>query len=68
MATLKHLNPDCSTDEILDVLDEDAGLIIDNLIDKDQVNKINADLNPYLNVDVFGRTNLQDLKQKESGL
>ena len=42
MATLKHLNPDCSTDEILDVLDEDAGLIIDNLIDKDQINKINA--------------------------
>ena len=62
MATLKHLNPDCSTDEILDVLDEDAGLIIDNLIDKDQVNKINADLNPYLNVDVFGRDEFTGFK------
>ena len=68
MATLKHLNPDCSTDEILDVLDEDAGLIIDNLIDKDQINKINADLDPYLKLMFLAETILQDLKQKELGL
>ena len=67
MATLKHLNPDCSTDEILDVLDEDAGLIIDNLIDKDQINKISADLDPYLKVDVFGRDDFTGFKTKRVG-
>ena len=67
MVTLKHLNPDCSTDEILDVLDEDAGLIIDNLIDKDQINRINSDLNPYLQVDVFGRDEFTGFKTKRVG-
>ena len=67
MVTLKHLNPDCSTDEILDVLDEDAGLIIDNLIDKDQINKISADLDPYLQVDVFGRDDFTGFKTKRVG-
>ena len=55
MASLKHLNANASTDEILSVLDEDAGLIIDNLIDQDQVDRISTDLNPYLKIDAFGR-------------
>ncbi len=67
MASLKHLNANASTDEILSVLDEDAGLIIDNLIDQDQVDRISTDLNPYLKIDAFGRDEFTGFKTKRVG-
>ena len=67
MASLKHLNANASVDEILSVLDEDAGLIIDNLIDQDQVDRISTDLNPYLKIDAFGRDEFTGFKTKRVG-
>ena len=67
MASLKHLNSNASVDEILSVLHDDAGLIIDNLIDQDQVERISADLNPYLKIDAFGRDEFTGFKTKRVG-
>ena len=42
MATLKHLNSDCSIDEVLSLLESDAGLIIDNLMTSEEIDKLNS--------------------------
>ena len=47
MAKLVHLSKTSSVDEIIEVLDKDAGVIIDNLIDQDEVEALNQDLSPY---------------------
>ena len=44
MAELVHLSKTSSVDEIIEVLDKDAGVIIDNLIDQDEVEALNQDL------------------------
>ena len=67
MTSLKHLSSNASVDEILSVLHDDAGLIIDNLIDQDQVEKISSDLNPYLKIDAFGRDEFTGFKTKRVG-
>ena len=55
MATLKHLNSDCSIDEVLSLLESDAGLIIDNLMTSEEIDKLNSELSPYLETDSYGR-------------
>ena len=65
MAHLVHLSNSASSEEIIDVLNKDAGVIIDNLLHSDDISRINQDLKPYLKNDVFGRAELLDLKPKE---
>ena len=48
MADLVHLSSSASSEEIIDVLNKDAGVIIDNLLDLDDISRINDDLKPYL--------------------
>ncbi len=55
MADLVHLSNSASSEEIIDVLKKDAGVIIDNLLHPDDISRINQDLKPYLKNDVFGR-------------
>ena len=45
---IKHLGTDSSTAKILEILDRDAGVIIDNVLSEDQIKNINSDLEPYL--------------------
>ena len=66
MAELVHLQNTSTAEDIIEVLNNDAGVIIDGLIDQKEVNLLNKDLAPYLKNDVFGRMNSLDLKQKES--
>ena len=54
MADLVHLSSSASSEEIIDVLNKDAGVIIDNLLHSDDISRINQDLKPYLKNDVFG--------------
>tara|TARA_S200000501_G_scaffold351856_1_gene370160 strand:- start:872 stop:1765 length:894 start_codon:yes stop_codon:yes gene_type:complete len=67
MATLKHLNSDCSIDEILSLLDSDAGLIIDNLMSSDEIDNLNSELSPYLETDSYGRDDFTGFKTKRIG-
>ena len=34
---IKHLGTDSSTEQILEILDRDAGVIIDNILSEDQI-------------------------------
>jgi len=45
---IQHLNSNASAEEILEILDTDAGVIIDNVLSSDQIDRINSDLEPYL--------------------
>ena len=67
MASLKHLNSDCSIDEILSLLESDAGLIIDNLMASDEIDKLNSELSPYLETDSYGRDDFTGYKTKRIG-
>ncbi len=67
MAALKHLNSNCSIDEILSLLESDAGLIIDNLMASDEIDKLNSELSPYLETDSYGRDDFTGFKTKRIG-
>ncbi len=60
MADLVHLSSSASSEEIIDVLNKDAGVIIDNLLHSDDISRINQDLKPYLKNDVLAGMNLLD--------
>ena len=67
MADLVHLSNSASSEEIIDILNKDAGVIIDNLLHSDDISRINQDLKPYLKNDVFGRDEFTGFKTKRVG-
>ena len=48
MAEVKHVSIDTPIEEILNIIDEDAGIIIDDYLDSDHIASIKKDLEPYL--------------------
>ena len=50
MAEVKHVSIDTPIEEILNIIDEDAGVIIDDFLDSDQIASIKKDLEPYLSL------------------
>ncbi len=67
MAELVHLNSNSSLDEILSLLEKDAGVIIDNLMTKDDLISLQEELNPYLAQDSFGRDEFTGFSTKRIG-
>ena len=65
MADLVHLSSSASSEEIIDVLNKDAGVIIDNLLYSDDISRINQDLKPFLKMMFLVEMSLLDLKLKE---
>ena len=65
MGEVKHVSIDTPIEEILQILDDDAGLIIDNFLDEDGLERIKSDLKPYLKLLRMGRMNSQVIKLKE---
>ena len=51
---IKHLKADSKIEHILEVLDQDAGLIIDNVVSSDGLEKIKLELAPYLKNNIKG--------------
>ena len=45
---IRHLNADTSIEEVMEIIDQDAGVIIDNVLNQSQLNKIKEELNPFL--------------------
>ena len=64
---IKHLKANSSIEEILEVIEKDAGVIIDNLLDKNQLKNISEDLKPYLLKTKEGQDDFTGFKTKRVG-
>ena len=64
---IKHLKANASIKEILEVIEQDAGVIIDNLLDKNQLKNISEDLKPYLVKTKEGQDDFTGFKTKRVG-
>ncbi len=64
---IKHLKANSSIEEILEVIEQDAGVIIDNLLDKNQLKNIVEDLKPYLVKTKEGQDDFTGFKTKRVG-
>ena len=67
MGEVKHVSIDTPIEEILQILDDDAGLIIDNFLDEDGLERIKSDLKPYLKVTKNGQDEFTGYETKRVG-
>ena len=67
MAELKHLPSTSSVDSIVEVLEKDAGVIIDNIVNSDFLVELNEELNPFLSIDNLGRDEFTGFKTNRIG-
>ena len=67
MAEIIHLDAETTIDEILKGLDQDAAVIIENVISMDAVEALKSDLAPYLSKEAFGRDEFTGFSTKRIG-
>jgi len=67
MGEVKHVSIDTPIERILEILDEDAGLIIDNFLSDQDLESIKNDLKPYLNVTRNGQDEFTGFETKRVG-
>ena len=67
MGEIRHVSIDTPIEEILSILEEDAGLIIDNYLSKENVDLIKEDLRPYLEVTRHGQDEFTGFETKRVG-
>jgi len=67
MGEIKHVSIDTPIERILEILDEDAGLIIDNFLSDQNLKSIKNDLKPYLNVTRNGQDEFTGFETKRVG-
>ena len=67
MGEIKHVSIDTPIETILEILDEDAGLIIDNFLSDQNVESIKNDLKPYLDVTRNGQDEFTGFETKRVG-
>ena len=67
MGEIKHVSIDTPIETILEILDEDAGLIIDNFLSDQNLESIRGDLKPYLNVTRNGQDEFTGFETKRVG-
>jgi len=67
MGEIKHVSIDTPIETILEILDEDAGLIIDNFLSDQNIESIKNDLKPYLNVTRNGQDEFTGFETKRVG-
>jgi len=67
MGDIKHVSIDTPIETILEILDEDAGLIIDNFLSDQNLESIKNDLKPYLNVTRNGQDEFTGFETKRVG-
>ena len=67
MGEVKHVSIDTPIEEMLQILDDDAGLIIDNFLDEDGLERIKNDLKPYLEVTKNGQDEFTGFETKRVG-
>ena len=67
MGEVKHVSIDTPIEEMLQILDDDAGLIIDNFLNEDGLERIKNDLKPYLEVTKNGQDEFTGFETKRVG-
>ena len=67
MPELVHIKPDASVEEILEIMDKDAGFIIDDLVPKKLLLEVRSQLAPYLQDSYQGRDEFSGHKTKRIG-
>tara|TARA_B100000401_G_scaffold73862_1_gene45539 strand:+ start:37 stop:927 length:891 start_codon:yes stop_codon:yes gene_type:complete len=67
MGEIKHVSIETPIETILEILDEDAGLIIDNFLSDQNLDSIKNDLKPYLNVTRNGQDEFTGFETKRVG-
>ena len=67
MVEIKHVSIETHIETILEILDEDAGLIIDNFLSDQNLKSIKNDLKPYLNVTRNGQDEFTGFETKRVG-
>ena len=67
MGEIKHVSIDTPIETLLEILDEDAGLIIDNFLSDQNLESIKNDLKPYLNVTRNGQDEFTGFETKRVG-
>ena len=67
MGEIKHVSIDTPIETILEILDEDAGLIIDNFLIDQNLESIKNDLKPYLDVTRNGQDEFTGFETKRVG-
>ena len=67
MAEIKHLKADVAEEDILSVIDRDAAVILDDVINTDLLNQIKDELDPYLNNYIKGKTEFTGFETKRVG-
>ena len=67
MGEIKHVSIETPIETILEILDEDAGLIIDNFLSDQNLESIKNDLKPYLDVTRNGQDEFTGFETKRVG-
>ena len=67
MGEIKHVSIDTPIETILEILDEDAGVIVDNFLSDQNLESIKNDLKPYLNVTRNGQDEFTGFETKRVG-
>ena len=67
MGQVKHVSINTPIEEILKILDQDAGVIIDEFLSSEDLSDIKKDLKPYLNVTNNGQDNFTGFETKRVG-
>ena len=67
MGKIKHVSTDTSIEDMLAILEEDAGLIIDDFLSLESIDAIKDDLKPYLNVTRNGQDEFTGFETKRVG-
>ncbi len=67
MGEIKHVSIETPIETILEILDEDAGVIIDNFLSDQNLESIKNDLKPYLNVTRNGQDEFTGFETKRVG-
>ena len=67
MGNIKHVTTVTPVEEILNILDEDAGVIIDDFLESADLAQIKEDLRPFLNVTNHGQDEFTGLETKRVG-
>ena len=67
MGQVRHVSINTPVEEILNILDEDAGVIIDDFLSAKDLSNIKKDLKPYLSVTNNGQDNFTGFETKRVG-
>ena len=67
MGEVRRVSIDTPIEELLDILDEDAGLIIENVLNQKSLDLIKEDLKPFLNVTRHGQDEFTGYETKRVG-